>query len=160
LALRNAKTTNFIRCSCLPEVLIVCSIIASSPTPVIDIALNLSSILLFEKLEKVSVKRNITSEQNKMNKNSTPRSIRNFVEKIADSIKIVPALPANWQRAGLCITVQHCNLFQKKPVSISISLPFYVANSWSIKIQSIYFLNFLHRRQPQLSFQPVITNQF
>ena len=109
--------------------------------------------------KSVPVKWNFTSEQNKMNKNSTPRSIRNFVKKISNSIKIVPTLPANWQRAGLCITVQHCNLSQKKPVSKSINLSSYVTNSWRIKIQPT-FLIFLNRRQPQLIFQPVFTNQF
>jgi hypothetical protein len=91
-----------------------------------------------------------------MNKKSTPRSIRNFVEKISNSIKIVPALTANLQRAGLCITVQHYSLSQNKPVSISISLPSYIANSCGSKMQLTYFLKFLNSWQPQLSFQPVI----
>ena len=94
-----------------------------------------------------------------MNKNSTPRSFRNFVKKISNSIKILPALTANLQPAGLCITVEHYNQSQKKPVSISISLPSYIENNWIIKIQPI-FLDFLNRRKPQLIFQPVITNQF
>jgi hypothetical protein len=81
--------------------------------------------------KSIPVKRIIPLKENKMNKNSTQTGIRNFVSKIFNSFKSLPALPANLRVAGSFISVRHNNLTQAEPVSSSINFSFSNKNCYN-----------------------------